>query len=303
MELFRALGALVEAPGPEQARLADAAGLPAPADATAHAEVFRMQFPPYASIYLGAEGMLGGEARDRVAGFWRAVGTAPPPEPDHLTTLLAAYASLAEHDGAAGDQSPWRPARHAFFWEHLASWLPPYLARVADIGSPFHRAWSRVLTDALAGEARSLGPPVSLPRALASTSGVADRGGAGPMEDLVAGHGSAPEGDLLDALLAPARSGLLLCRADLADTARALGLGLRHGERRFILRWLAGQGPAEVLEWLAATAARQAAAWGSGDPALRPVMDHWATRAGETARVLTDSTRMTPLSPQEAGHA
>jgi hypothetical protein len=40
--------------------------------------------PPYAAVYLGAEGGFGGEAADRVAGFWRAIGV-PPPGPNQIT--------------------------------------------------------------------------------------------------------------------------------------------------------------------------------------------------------------------------
>lgn len=46
-----------------------------------HTDVLVFQAYPYASIYLGAEGMLGGKARDRIAGFWRALGGEPPAEP------------------------------------------------------------------------------------------------------------------------------------------------------------------------------------------------------------------------------
>ena len=40
--------------------------------------------------------MLGGEAADRVAGFWRALGREVPGEPDHLSALLGLYAGLAD---------------------------------------------------------------------------------------------------------------------------------------------------------------------------------------------------------------
>ena len=63
--------------------------------------------PPYASVYLGPDGALGGEGADRAAGFWRASGLTPPAEPDHLTALLALYASLGE---AAARRRP-RPRR------------------------------------------------------------------------------------------------------------------------------------------------------------------------------------------------
>jgi sulfite exporter TauE/SafE len=39
--------------------------------------------------------MLGGAARERVAGFWRAVGLVPPPEPDHLAALLGLAAGVS----------------------------------------------------------------------------------------------------------------------------------------------------------------------------------------------------------------
>ena len=78
-ELFRALGAV--AGEPADARTACAAlGLAGPGNAE-HTEVFVLNCPPYASVYLGAEGGLGGEAADRVAGFWRAIGVPPPAEP------------------------------------------------------------------------------------------------------------------------------------------------------------------------------------------------------------------------------
>ena len=39
-----------------------------------HTEVFVLNCPPYASVYLGPDGALGGEGADRAAGFWRASG-------------------------------------------------------------------------------------------------------------------------------------------------------------------------------------------------------------------------------------
>ncbi|HUG41512.1 MAG TPA: molecular chaperone TorD family protein [Longimicrobiales bacterium] len=287
MELLRTLGVLAEAPGPAQARLAAAAGLPAPPDDAAHTELFRFQLPPYASIYLGSRGMLGGEARDRIAGFWRALQATPPPEPDHLATLLAAHASLVERDAAAGGASPWRAARHAFFWEHLASWLVPYLARIVELGEPFHRAWARALEAALAAEAALLGPPTAPPAHFAAAPPVA----ADSAEAL------------LDAVLAPARSGVILTRRDLQAGARRLEVGLRQGERRFALTWMLRQDPRGTLAWLAEEAARQAAA---GSLSWSPpgfITAHWQDRARETARILGGAAREAPSPDQEVVHA
>src|SRR6266508_147722 len=95
-ELFRALGAMCEPPEPAHQRIVEALGLPGRADPADHTELFVFQLVPYASVYLGPEGMLGGEAADRVAGFWRALRLAPPPEPDHLVGLLGLYATWGE---------------------------------------------------------------------------------------------------------------------------------------------------------------------------------------------------------------
>src|SRR5262245_14576006 len=119
MELVRALGALAEAAGPEQARIGAALGLPEIPHPSAYTDLFALQLYPYASVYVGPEGMLGGEARDRVAGFWRALRCVPPGEPDHLTALLALYAALAEQEESESDRAGtllWGRSRKALLW-------------------------------------------------------------------------------------------------------------------------------------------------------------------------------------------
>src|SRR5262249_14990403 len=164
-EALRALAVLAEPPCAEHAAIAEALDLPPPPSADEHMAVLGFQLPPYASIYLGAEGMLGGEARDRVAGFWRAVGQSPPREPDHLSVLCAALAELADTDTRTGAPRV-RRARAALYWEHIASWMPPFLAAVRRIGSPFYAAWAQMLDGVLAAEAETLGPLPALPLAL-----------------------------------------------------------------------------------------------------------------------------------------
>src|ERR687884_105170 len=73
MELFRALAVLSEPPTDEAVRLAEALELgPIPA-ASEYTELFVFQLYPYASVYLGAEGMIGGDAQtnmgQRAQGF------------------------------------------------------------------------------------------------------------------------------------------------------------------------------------------------------------------------------------------
>ncbi len=260
-ELLRALSVLLEAPRREHDAIAAALELPDVPTADEHTDVLVFQAYPYASVYLGAEGLLGGESRDRIAGFWRALGGEPPAEPDHLSVLLAGLAAL---DGEA------RTVRGALYWEHVASWMPPFLAALRRIGGAFHVAWAELaaqLSDELAHE---LGPPARLPLALRAAP------------ELV----RAPAGldELLATLLAPARTGIVLLRDDLSRAAIDLGFGLRAGERKFALRALLAQDAAAVLAWLATEARAQADALVT----LPPISAWWATRARTTASWLDE---------------
>lgn len=285
MELFRALAVLAEPPGrPGAARVAEALGLGDVPSEAEYADVFVFRLYPYASVYLGAEGMLGGEARDRVAGFLAALGQAVPSEPDHLALMLGAYASLAEAEGAAGAgrRESVRGARRAFLWEHLLSWLPVYLDKLYGVAPPFYRAWGRTLRAALDAEAEELGRQGALPLHLREAAALAD-----PRES------SAEE--FLKSLLAPARSGVILVRDDIARAARDLDTGVRAGERLFALRSLMGQDAAGALSRLASEADAWVALHLRRREAHGPVADWWADRAASTAALLRDlSTDLPP---------
>jgi hypothetical protein len=166
-----------------------------------------------------------------------------------------------------------RHARKALFWEHIVCWLPPYLSRVAELAAPAYRSWASVLLEALAAEARTLEPPSVEPLHFRE---------AGPrlpeeyetVEDLTA------------ALLAPARSGLILARADLARMARELGAGARIGDRRFVLGGLVRQEGDRALSWLADEAARQASLHTVWPVELHPVRGFWTSRAERSVSAL-----------------
>lgn len=284
--------------------LAEALGLPAPPDAAGYADLFEFQLYPYASVHLGPEGMLGGEAEARVAGFWRAVGREVPPEPDHLSSLLGLYVALGEEeaellgreeaatddearstacepsDSAAGARSgPAAEAalvarsRRALFEEHLAPWIFPFLGRVEELGGAFHDAWARMLAEALGAEVDRYGPAPSLPAHLQAVAGLPD-----PRVDGAKAF--------LAALLAPARSGAILTRADLGRIAQELDLGLRAGERRYALEYLMGQDAPAVLAALARDVGRQAAAHEARVARLGQAAAFLARRAGRTCALL-----------------
>jgi hypothetical protein len=242
-ELVRSLAACLEPPpasGPMP--VAAALGLPRAPTPAEHTDTFAFQLHPYASVHLGPEGQLGGVARDRVAGFLRALEVVPPPEPDHLVVLLGAYAELLDLGTGAGSRA--RHARTVLLHEHLGSWVPRLLWRVTELAAEPYRIWAGLLDQLLRDEEALLGPPATLPAHLRDAPALPD-----PRD------GEVPA--FLAGLLAPVRSGLILARADLARAARELDLGLRIGERAYLLRALLAQDATGTLDFLADEAHRQ----------------------------------------------
>ena len=273
MELLRALAVLAEPPTPETARIARALELSDTPSASAYTDLFVFQLYPYASFYLGREGMLGGEARDRIAGAWRAVGATPPAEPDHLAVLLAAQARATDLESAERDparREARRRLRTTLAWEHLLSWIGPYLVKVTEIGAPPYREWASLLRSVLADEATTLGPPPTLPLALRA----------------IGENGPPDTSELLPFVLAPIRSGIVITRADLARCARDLQLGTRHGERRYILQALLDQDVHRTVMWLADEARRWITLHEAEQHWLGDIAFWWASRAAHTVDTL-----------------
>jgi TorA maturation chaperone TorD len=278
MELFRALAVLSEPPQAGIAHIAAALELGPLPQADEHTELFVFQLYPYASVYLGSEGMMGGEARDRVAGFWRALGQLPPAEPDHLAVMLALYAQLCEMEEGERDamrRASGRRARKAFLWEHLLSWLPVYLIKLADVATPFYRRWGKLLMQALLEEADNLGKQDALPLHLRESTGLSD-----PRTD--------EAGEFLQSLLSPVRSGMILVRADLTRAGRILGVGLRMGERKFILKSLFGQDASKILGWLSEEASQWRERHSNNRPLLGEIAEVWERKAEATAKLLAE---------------
>jgi Nitrate reductase delta subunit len=268
-ELLRKLGAVA---ANRAARAAGAAlGLP-PCGDTEAAEVFTVNCPPYASVYLGAA------STGRLAAFWAAIGLAVPPEPDHLTMLFGLYARLGE---AAAESARLRQAqlrqaqlRQALFREHLWPWLPAFLGAVSDLPGGALTPWAELTLRALRRErerARDWDGP--LPLALRQA----------PPADADGGPG-----DLLDRLTTPLRSGIILTRRAVAAGADLVGAGQRIGDRRRALGVMLAAEPERTADWLADEADR----WSRRHLAAVPgtlgdqVQQWWAGRAAHTARVL-----------------
>ena len=273
-ELIRALGAVADSPQAARAA-ADALGLEAPGDAEL-TDVFVLNLPPYAAIYLGPDGALGGEGADRVAGFWRVLSIDPPAEPDHLSALLGLYASLGEAVAAArrpATRAALATTRAALFWEHLQPWLPGYLEAVTDVPAPALATWAALLRLVFAAEAVRQPAIPALPLALRSAPPGLDLSPAAELRKMTA------------ALTIPVRSGMILTRHRVALGARQAGVGHRIGERRFTLQAMIEQDPRGTLAWLGAEAFR----WQRRHCRRRgtdATARWWADRAARTGQVL-----------------
>lgn len=274
MDIIKALGELAEAPGPEQVRTARLLGLPGEPARAEFTDLFVVQLYPYASVYLNPSGQLGGDVQDHIAGFWRAVQQPVPRDPDHIATLFSTYAQLAERartDSEAFVRDLAAQMRHAFLWEHIASWLAPFVARVRELGSPTYRAWATLVIDAFEAEAVQAGPPSLLPLHLRKAPPL-------PVRPAL--------NDLVDVCFSPVRSGIILTRADLARCARDLGVPMRIAERRYTLATLLGQDAARVQAWLAGEASRQADTMNTAPAPFGTIASHWQTRAHATAELM-----------------
>ena len=270
-ELLRALGALAATPPPASRPVSEALGLPpsAPAD---HTRLFVQDLPPHASIHLGPEGKLGGEGADRVAGLWRALSLEPPPDADHLASLLWLCAELGAAAGSCRTAVAQRRLEHArsvLLWEHLASWLPGYLAAAAPY--PAAGGWSGLTLAALRRELATTAAAAVLPAAL--------RDAPAPVDP----HERA--GDLLQAMTVPVRTGFVLTARDLARAGADIGVGVRVGERRFAPQAMADQDPRATLSWLAGHARRWAGVH-AAQPIASLASEWWAQRAAATAATL-----------------
>ncbi len=284
-ELFRVLGALCEPPHPSHVPMASVLGLPKEPSEADFTELFLFQLYPYASIYLGPEGMLGGEAGDKIAGFWRALNLTPPTESDHLTVLLGLYASIGDLELAEKDEAVKlmrRQARHVLLKEYLLSWVPAYAQKVSELAPPYYAEWARILKGALLEEAKELDlnqPPDILAQAPGLPSATEQ-----------------PKA-FVDGLLSPLRSGMIICRADLYRAGKDLEVGLRIGERRFILQALLNQDLALALRWLA----NEADTWIKRQQDLvedlGSIATFWANRATLAKESLTKYAEIAEQSP------
>jgi hypothetical protein len=282
VDLLRSLAVFAEPPGDEHGRLSEVLGLPSIPTSVAYSDVFLFQLYPYASVHVGSEGMMGGDARERVAGFWSALGYTPPAEPDHIASLLALYVTLYEREVSldAAERALAVQARRALIGEHLVPWIFAFLHRVGELASGPYRVWAELLEEALRAEWIALADleDSSLPVHLRL---------APPLPDPRVEGGPA----FLGGLLAPVRTGVILTRADLGRIARDQDLGLRAGERRYAVENLLAQDAQAVLRALSVESRRQATQHRDRAIWLGESADFLACRAESASALLDELSR------------
>ncbi len=241
---------------------------------------------PFASVYLNPSGMAGGEARDRIAGFARALGARArigenEDNADHLARILGLWAWITEWRAKEPDRALQRlldEARRTLIAEHVLTWTPAYLLAFRGCEVRFYEAWSSLLLEAIREGAEGLSPGPALSHGLDNAPSLSD-----PRR--LAGSASAWSLELC----APARTGFVLLRSDLRRMARSLNVPLRSGERAFALAEFIRINPPGALLLLS----RHARDWAAR---FRPLSfgkfsDWWSARALRSSKLLESLAR------------
>mgnify|MGYP001193700024 CR=1 FL=1 len=288
VQAVRGLAVLAESPGDEHAAIACALGLESVPSLAEYSDLFLFQLYPYASVYLGTEGMIGGTARDRHRRLWHAVGLRPPREPDHLASLLGLYASLIERaergeseaEALLSFQAAW-----TLLMEHLCPWVFAWLDRMQELSSGFYASWAsllqRCLMEELSGERSIRFADDAVDSEIASLQHLRDV----PSLPDPRRHGSE---SFVTGLLASISSGMIITRADLGRIARSLDLGLRAGERRYALEHLIAQDAEGTLRALVSEAHRQGDIHKHRIKWLGESSEHLSRRCYSTAALLDE---------------
>jgi len=244
---------------PDEPLLALAATVPELAGhATAEAarrytHVFVLNAYPFASVYLDADGAVGGARAGFTRGVLEALGLAVEEgvAADHVAVLFAAASALLEREGAGQGTLGAERARHGqrtLLAEHVLPWAPHFLDAVGRLDggtdAGLYAAAAvlarRLLTEhaeALFGGRRGGDvPPGAGAEQRSWKASRRHEAETVPASIPEAGAASSPAGvSPLADLTRPARCGFFLSRADIAAIAAGLELPIRFGGRSFML--------------------------------------------------------------------
>jgi TorA maturation chaperone TorD len=261
-EIIEALAEVIENPDPHPA-IVEALGLDWSRDG--FTELFDFDLPPYASYYLSVGPVLGGEPvaflRDLLANYLPP--QVQPAQPDSLAFLLRLVSLLERND------SPQRAM--AIVYESLSPWIFTYAQAAQRFAPPGLSPIGRVLQEIYEQWRVELNAASALPYLLRSAP--------------LAAPDTFEAKPLLDYLLSPVMSGLVIPRSELIRSARRHGLGVRPGGRRFSFESLLTTSPSQTLDILL-NAVDEQLPW--YDEAHDPIACWWSARLKRTASLITD---------------
>ena len=222
-EILEALAEVIENPDPHPAIL-EILGLEWTRDG--FTELFDFDLPPFASYYLTIGPVLGGAPVDFLRGLLTAYlrPEQQPAQPDSLAFLLRLLALLVHEES-------WERA-NAIFYEAMAPWLGTYTRAVATFAPPGLRRIGSLLSELHQTWQDESPPARALPYLLRHAP-------PPPATD--------ERKDLVDFLLSPVASGLLLPRSQLIRITHQRELGMRPGGRRFSFESLLDASPEATL--------------------------------------------------------
>lgn len=206
--------------------------------AAAHYGLFGMNVPPYASIFLSDDRLLGGATSETAQTFYASVGYAavagadPGETPDHIGVELGllAYLSGAEAgalaDSVAHEAARMRHWQRRFMDEHLLWWLPGLALAIQNQDDPFYAALASLALDLVRDHRRGLGDDL--------LAGSVTNPLSEPRADLLQDDKTSLK-DIANLLLTPAQSGLYLSRDDITGLARSLQMPCGFGDRLLTL--------------------------------------------------------------------
>lgn len=194
-----------------------------------HYALFSLEVFAYASVFLDAEGRLGGSTTDAVQQHYIQAGFMPALDresADHLGRELALLAFLSEaeidalEDGNLHEAGRMRRQMQAFMDDHLLWWLPAFVQAVQQQAYPFYTALGRLTLDVVRDHRAALG----------EGAGFSGKPVVAEPPDLLEDEGTGLK-DIAAYLTIPAWSGLFLSRSDITRLGRSERLPRGFGSR------------------------------------------------------------------------
>lgn len=272
-----------------------AAAAPHPFDANkaaaAHHALFHFNLFPYESIFLGSNGLVGGEITQKVTLHYARAGFAAgsnDASPDHISVELAYFAFLTgvEADAAASEDGitavHYQHLQKQFLPAHLLRWLPPLVQAISAQSFPFFHTLAKLTLDVVADHWLALGQEQTVEWRLPDLPDLLNDKKTGLKQ-------------IAHFLATPGYSGIYLNRDDVGRLARQQQIPHGFGGRTQMLsNWLKtavtyDQFPAtlDILRQLISRWDAGYQALAADQPALAPFITPWRQRCRHARHLLT----------------